>query len=148
MNKKTTGNIGFSGTFVTRLPAGIAINNFQPLGALLGQKAINRLEFCKDFIAKTKEFENGSELSVKITVKSKKFNIKILGPVVTSLIKKTLNIEKGGSNVKNNIAELTEEQVLEIAKVKFKFVDNIHTIEDMCKCIKSTAKSMGIGIKK
>lgn len=136
---------GYQGTFVAKLPAGSAINGFQPLGALIGQKGLNRMDFCKSFIAMTSSFKDGDFISVKINVKNKKFTIKLLGPCIPDLIKKILGISKGSDcGLKKPVATITKSQILDIAKAKLEFVDNIHNIENMCKCIESTAKSMGI----
>lgn len=127
-------------------------NPSPPIGSILGQHGINIMNFCKKFNELTKESDD-IIIPVEIKIyKNKDFDLVLKTPPTSVLIKKKINLsieKKPGSGSKKPgkeiVGTLTQEQVLEIAKIKF--IDtNCYNIESVIKLIKGTAKSMGIEI--
>jgi large subunit ribosomal protein L11 len=137
MAKKVTGVLKL------QIPAGAA-NPSPPVGPALGQRGINIMEFCKAFNEKTKD-KKGFRIPVEISVYSdKSFIFVCKQPPITDLIKKVSGVKKGSDNpLKNKIATLTKDQVLEI--VDMKIVDlNTSDREQAAKIVAGSARSMGI----
>jgi len=107
-----------TGILKLQIPAGAA-NPSPPVGPALGQRGINIMEFCKAFNEKTRD-KAGFKIPVEITVyKDKSFTFVVKQPPMSDLIKKAANIKKGSDNaLKNKIASLTKEQVMEIVEQK------------------------------
>ncbi|QKJ24146.1 50S ribosomal protein L11 [Poseidonibacter lekithochrous] len=137
MAKKVTGILKL------QIPAGAA-NPSPPVGPALGQRGINIMEFCKAFNEKTKD-KSGFNIPVEITVYSdKSFTFVLKQPPMTDLIKKAAGIKKGSDNpLKNKIASLTKEQVLEIVEMKIADL-NTNDKEQAAKIVAGSARSMGI----
>lgn len=134
-----------SGYVKLQVPAGKA-NPSPPVGPALGQAGLNIMEFCKSFNDKTKQLEQGAPLPVIITVyKDKSFSFIFKKPPASYLIKKAVKIQKGSETpgLVDPVAQLTRKQLEQIAEEK-KSDLNANTIEDACKIIEGTAKSMGI----
>ena len=134
-----------SGYVKLQVPAGKA-NPSPPVGPALGQAGLNIMEFCKSFNDKTKQLEQGAPLPVIITVyKDKSFSFIFKKPPASYLIKKAVKIQKGSETpgLVDPVALLTRKQLEQIAEEK-KSDLNANTIEDACKIIEGTAKSMGI----
>lgn len=123
-------------------------NPSPPIGPRLGQQGINIMEFCKKFNLETKNIEKGLPIPVIINIYSdRSFTFIIKNPPVSSLLKKIIGIEKGSSeNNKKKVGKITKKQIKEIAKTKMKDM-NVIKIKSAIKCIKGTAKSMGLEIK-
>jgi len=131
------------GTLKLQIPAGAA-NPSPPVGPALGQRGINIMEFCKAFNEKTKD-KKGFTIPVEITVYvDKSFTFTLKQPPMTDLIKKVAGIKKGSDNpLKNKIANLTKEQIMEI--VDLKIVDlNTDDKEQAAKIVAGSARSIGI----
>ena len=126
---------------------GGAANPSPPVGPALGSKGINIMEFCKQFNARTQD-KAGKILPVVITYyadKSFDFVVKT-PPVPVQLLEVTK--QKSGSAEPNRkkIAEITWEQVKQIAEDKMPDL-NCFTIESAMTMVAGTARSMGITVK-
>lgn len=132
-----------SGILKLQIPAGAA-NPSPPVGPALGQRGINIMEFCKAFNEKTKD-KSGFNIPVEITVYSdKSFTFVLKQPPMTDLIKKAAGIKKGSDNpLKNKIASLTKEQILEIVEMKISDL-NTNDKDQAAKIVAGSARSMGI----
>ena len=128
-----------------QIPAGNA-NPAPPVGPALGQHGVNIMDFCKAFNARTANDE-GMIIPVVITVyQDRSFTFITKTPPASVLLKKAAKIAKGAGDPKRErVAEVTQQQVEEIAKQKM--VDlNANDLVAACKIIAGTARSMGIDI--
>lgn len=127
------------------VPAGQA-NPAPPVGPALGQHGVNIMSFCKAFNDQTKGRE-GLILPAVISVyKDKSFSFIIKTPPSAVLIKKAANLAKAsGMAGKEKIAQITKEQVEEIAKIKMEDL-NTNDMDQAMVTIEGTAKSMGIEV--
>jgi large subunit ribosomal protein L11 len=119
-----------------------------PVGPALGQAQVNIMEFCKQFNARTSTPEmTGMTIPVVITVYAdRSFTFITKTPPASVLILKAAGVEKGsGTPNKDNKGKVTEKQILEIAKTKMPDL-NASTVEAAAKCIRGTARSMGIDV--
>ncbi len=117
-----------------------------PVGAALGQQGVNIMDFCKQFNAKTAD-KKGQTIPVVITVYTdKKFDFVIKTPPTTELIKKKINLEKGSSKPKSEIAgTISMKDIEDIAKIKM--VDlNALDLEQAKKIVAGSARSMGLQV--
>jgi len=134
------------GMIKLQIPAGNA-TPAPPVGPALGQKGVNIMDFCKQFNAKTAD-QQGMIIPVVITVYAdRSFTFITKTPPAAVLLKKEGNLTTGsGEPNKKKVANLTTDQIKEIAKLKMPDLNaaNIDTATDM---IKGTARSMGIVIK-
>jgi large subunit ribosomal protein L11 len=121
-------------------------NPSPPIGPALGQHGVNIMEFCKAFNAKTSGQE-GMIIPVVITVyKDRSFSFITKTPPAAVLLKKAAKIAKGSGDPKREKAgKVTRAQVEEIAKTKM--VDlNANDLDNACRIIEGTARSMGIEV--
>ena len=141
MAKKITGYIKL------QIPAGQA-NPSPPVGPALGQAGLNIMEFCKAFNANTQGMEQGIPVPVKITVYAdKSFSFEKKSPPASYFIMKAARLDKG-SEVPGRtlVGSITIEQVKEIVEKK-KDTLNANDIDQACKIIAGTARSMGISVE-
>ncbi len=138
-NKKVTGKIKL------QIEAGKA-NPSPPVGPALGQKGVNIMDFCKQFNDRTAS-QAGYIIPVVIDVyEDRSFDFVIKSPPAAVLIKKELNLPKGSAVPnKNKIAQLTQEQLEKIAKIKMEDL-NATSLEAAVEMIKGTARSMGVTV--
>ncbi|MGA2915885.1 MAG: 50S ribosomal protein L11 [Sedimentisphaerales bacterium] len=117
-----------------------------PIGPALGQHGVNIGQFVQQFNAQTKDL-NGTTVPVEITVYTdKSFDFIVKSPPAAVLLKQEAQVAKGsGTPNKEKIGKVTKEQVKKIAERKMKDL-NAFTIEEACKIVEGTAKSMGIEI--
>jgi large subunit ribosomal protein L11 len=130
-----------------QIPAGSATPS-PPVGPALGQHGVNIMEFCKQFNAKTgSSGQDGMIVPVIVTIYTdRSFSFELKTPPASVLIKKAAGIAKGAHATKNEIiAEITKQQVLEIAKMKLPDL-NTKDLDAAIKSIEGTAKSMGVKI--
>ncbi len=130
-----------------QVPAGKA-NPSPPIGPALGQRGVNIMGFCKEFNAKTADYEVGTPLPVVISVyKDKSFTFIIKTPPATFFLKKAANIKSGSATVgKNFVGSVTKSQVKEIAIAKMKDL-NANDIDAAMKIIEGSARSMGLQVQ-
>jgi large subunit ribosomal protein L11 len=95
---------------------------------------------------KTKQ-NAGYKIPVEITVYSdKSFTFITKQPPMSELIMKKANIKKGSDNpLKNKIAKLTKEQVMEIVEQKIADL-NTDDKEQAAKIVEGSCRSMGIDV--
>ena len=137
MSKEITGYIKL------QIPAGSA-NPSPPVGPALGQKGVNIMHFVKEFNAKTMD-QKGMIIPVVITVyKDRSFSFITKSPPAAVLLLKAAKLAKGSAEPnKIKVGTVTEDQVREIAEIKMNDL-NTDNIENACRSIKGTARSMGI----
>ena len=130
-----------------QVPAGKA-NPSPPIGPALGQRGVNIMGFCKEFNAKTAEYEVGTPLPTVISVyKDKSFTFVIKTPPATFFLKKAANIKSGSATVgKDFVGTVTKTQVKEIAIAKMKDL-NANDIEAAIKIIEGSARSIGLKVQ-
>ena len=130
-----------------QVPAGKAAPA-PPVGPALGQAGLNIMEFCKAFNAETQQMEQGAPLPVVITVYADKtFSFVYKKPPASYLIMKAINIKKASTAPGRDapIAKISRKQLEEIAQNKMSDL-NAHTIDDACKILAGTARSMGVEV--
>jgi large subunit ribosomal protein L11 len=121
-------------------------NPSPPIGPALGQHGVNIMDFCKSFNARTAK-EEGMIIPVVITIfQDKSFKFITKTPPAAILLKKAAGIAKGSGNPKaEKIGKVSRAQVEEIAKLKM--VDlNASDLENACRIIEGTARSMGLEV--
>jgi large subunit ribosomal protein L11 len=128
------------------LPAGEA-TPAQPVGPALGQHGLPIMEFVKAYNDRTAKLK-GQTIPAVITVYvDRTFSFITKLPPVSSMIKKMLNIEKGGGKAgREMVGKLTKTQVTQIAKDKLGDL-NTDSVEEAKKIVAGTARSMGIEVE-
>tara|TARA_E500000331_G_scaffold357968_1_gene421902 strand:- start:2938 stop:3372 length:435 start_codon:yes stop_codon:yes gene_type:complete len=130
-----------------QVPAGQA-NPSPPIGPALGQAGLNIMEFCKAFNAETQSMEQGMPIPVVITAfQDRTFSFITKTPPASYFLKKAAQLSKGsGTPGRDTAGRVTMVQVREIAEKKM--VDlNAHDIDQACKMIIGSARSMGIVVE-
>ena len=115
-----------------------------PIGPALGQHNVNIGQFVSQFNERTKEYD-GTPIPVEITVYGDKtFTFICKSPPASALLKQAAQIAKGsGTPNKEKVGTVTMAQVQEIAKKKMADL-NAFEMEQACRIIEGTARSMGI----
>ncbi|ODV61632.1 mitochondrial 54S ribosomal protein uL11m [Ascoidea rubescens DSM 1968] len=123
-----------------------------PVGPALGSKGVKAIDFCKEFNARTANYEPNTPIPVVVTIKpDRSFTFNLKSPSTTYLLKKAAGIDKGAGKVGLNdpkIGTVSLKHIYEIAKIKK--TDQNHenlNLEAICKSIIATAKSMGVEVK-
>ncbi len=121
-------------------------NPSPPIGPALGQHGVNIMDFCKAFNARTAN-EEGMIIPVVLTVfQDKSFTFITKTPPASVLLKKAAGIAKGSGEPKAvKVGKVTKAQVAEIATLK-KADLNANDLENACKIIEGTARSMGLEV--
>ena len=130
-----------------QVPAGAA-NPSPPIGPALGQAGVNIMEFCKTFNAKTDGLERNMPIPTVITVyQDKSFTFETKTPPASYYLKKAARVDKGSMEPgREVVGSVTMAQVREIAETKM--VDlNARDIDQACKIIAGSARSMGIEVR-
>lgn len=130
-----------------QVPAGKA-NPSPPIGPALGQRGLNIMEFCKAFNAQTQGVEQGLPLPVVITAfADKSFSFIIKTPPATTLIKKSIKIDKGSSIPnKTKVGKITRAQLEEIAEIKMKDM-SAASVDAAVRTLAGSARSMGVVVE-
>ena len=130
-----------------QIPAGQA-NPSPPVGPALGQAGLNIMEFCKAFNAHTQNMEQGMPIPVKITVYGdKSFSYETKSPPASYFIREAAGLEKGAEEPgREPVGSITLDQIKEIVEKK-KDDLNANDIDQACKIIAGTARSMGIVVE-
>lgn len=129
-----------------QIPAGQA-TPAPPVGPALGQAGINIVGFTKDFNARTAD-QQGMIIPVVITVyEDRSFDFVTKTPPAAVLLTKAAGVAKGsGEPNKNKVAEVTKDQVREIAETKMQDL-NAADVEAAMRMVEGTARSMGFVVK-
>lgn len=127
------------------LPAGEA-TPAPPVGPALGQHGLAIMEFVKAYNDRTKD-KKGQIIPAVITVyEDRTYSFVTKLPPVTAMIKKVLDLEKGGGKAgRETVGKLSKAQAEQIAKDKLADL-NTKDINKALKIVQGTAKSMGIEI--
>ncbi len=130
-----------------QVPAGKA-NPSPPIGPALGQRGLNIMEFCKAFNAQTQGVEPGLPLPVVITAfADKSFTFIIKTPPATTLIKKSIKLDKGSAKAHTDkVGKITRAQLEEIAKAKMKDL-TAADLDAAVRTIAGSARSMGVTVE-
>ena len=117
-----------------------------PVGTALGPHGVNIGQFVQQFNDRTREM-NGLAIPVVITVyNDRSFDFITKSPPAAVLLKQAAKVARGAANpLKDRVGQVTQEQVLEIAKTKFEDL-NAPNLEQAARIIAGTARSMGIDI--
>jgi len=134
------------GLIKLQIPAGKA-TPAPPVGPALGQHGVNIMQFTKEFNARTAD-QAGMIIPVVISVyQDRSFSFITKTPPAAVLIKKACGIKSGsGEPNKTKVAEITEDQLREIAELKMPDL-NAASVESAMRMIAGTARSMGITVK-
>jgi len=130
-----------------QVPAGKA-NPSPPIGPALGQRGLNIMEFCKAFNAQTQGVEPGLPLPVVITAfADKSFTFIIKTPPATTLIKKSIKLDKGSARPHTDkVGKITRAQLEEIAKTKMPDI-TAADLDAAVRTIAGSARSMGVTVE-
>ena len=115
-----------------------------PLGPALGPTGVNIGKVIAEINEKTKDFA-GIQVPVKVIVdpSTKEFEIEVGTPPVSALIKKEIGIEKGAGNRESAAGDISLEQVVKIAKMKFSVLNTASLKNAACQVL-GTCVSMGV----
>ena len=119
-----------------------------PLGPAIGPLGINMMQVVEQINQKTADFD-GMKVPVKIIVDigTKAFEVTVGTPPTTALIMDELNIEKGSQDPgTDKVADLTVEQALKIARMKFDALLS-NDYKNATKEVIGTCVSMGISVE-
>ena len=120
-----------------------------PIGPALGSKGVKAIDFCKEFNAVTSPYMADVPIPVKIKIKEDRtYTLKITAPQTGYLLMRAAGIKKGsGATGKEVSGQVSYKHIYEIAKIKKNDEANKYlNLEQVCRHIAGTAKSMGIEI--
>ena len=140
MAKQVTGEARF------QVPGGQA-TPAPPVGTSLGKFGINLGQFVQQFNDRTKEY-NGTPIPVIVTVYSDRtFDFVTKSPPAASLLKQAAGIAKGsGVPNRDKVAKVTRAQIEDIVNKKMADL-NASDVDNACRMIEGTARSMGIEVE-
>ena len=140
MAKKITGYIKL------QVPAGAA-NPSPPIGAALGQRGVNIMEFCKAFNAATQDVEKSMPIPTVITVYAdRSFSFETKTPPATFLIKKAAKLKSGSKEPgKVSAGTIKRSALRDIAEQKMKDL-NANDLDAATKIIEGSALSLGLEV--
>jgi large subunit ribosomal protein L11 len=118
-----------------------------PVGPALGSHGLNIGDFVKLFNDRTRD-QLGMILPVEITVyKDRTFDFILKSPPAAVLLKKAAKVEKGAGEVGTEIVgSVTRAQLEEIVQIKDADL-NARGMDQACRIIAGTARSMGIEVE-
>lgn len=110
----------------------------------LNDYKINVSLFCKEYNDLTKNFL-GSKIPVEILIyQDKTFHLNLKTPLTSSLLLKANELKKGSANSnKDKVGNLSEKQVIEIAKIKLKDL-NTNNLTKAVEIVKGSMNSLGL----
>ncbi len=118
-----------------------------PIGPALGQHNVNIGQFVSQFNERTKDL-GGMPVPVVISIYADRtFTFVVKSPPAASLLKEAAQIAKGsGVPNKEKVGSVTIEQVRKIAERKMADL-NAGDMDNACRIIEGTARSMGITVE-
>ena len=136
-----------AGYIKLQVPAGQA-NPSPPIGPALGQAGLNIMEFCKAFNAATQNMDQGIPIPTVITAYADRtFSFVTKTPPASYYLKKAAGLPKAAKGPgKEVVGSVTMDQVREIVDLK-KADLNTSDVDQACKMIIGSARSMGIEVK-
>ena len=139
MAKQVTGEAKF------QVPGGQA-TPAPPVGTSLGKFGINLGQFVQQFNDRTKEY-NGTPIPVIVTVyNDRSFDFVTKSPPAASLLKQAAGIAKGsGVPNRDKVAKVSRAQIEDIVNKKMADL-NASDMDNACRMIEGTARSMGIEV--
>ena len=134
-----------SGKAAFQVPGGQA-TPAPPVGTSLGKFGINLGQFVQQFNDRTKEY-NGTPIPVIVTVYADRtFDFVTKSPPAASLLKQAAGIAKGsGVPNRDKVDTVTRDQVREICEKKMQDL-NASDMDNACRMVEGTARSMGIEV--
>ncbi len=131
-----------------QIPAGSA-NPSPPVGPSLGQRGLNKMDFCKAFNDKTKDVEKGATNPFVITAyKDRSFDFVTKLPPVSYYLKKAAKIKKGNSTPgRTLVGKVTIADIEKIAKDKMQDLNAVN-LEGAVNMVKGSAVSMCMEVLK
>lgn len=126
-------------------PAGKATPG-QQIGTALGPHGVNMMDFITQFNERTREMGD-SVVPVELTIyEDRTFDFVTKSSPASNQLLKAAGIEKGSQTPrKEKVGKVTKAQIEAIAQNKMQDL-NARTLEQACKIIEGTAKSMGIEV--
>ncbi|CAH6723491.1 54S ribosomal protein L19, mitochondrial [[Candida] jaroonii] len=120
-----------------------------PVGPALGSKGVKAIDFCKEFNARTANYQPGTPIPVLLTVKpDRTFSFEMKSPPTSWLLLKAADAKQGsGKPSSDKVGEISLKHVYEIAKIKK--TDDRHKNIDMKSIVGSiisTASVVGINV--
>jgi len=117
-----------------------------PIGPALGQHNVNIGQFVSQFNELTKDLA-GMPVPVVISVYADRtFDFIVKSPPAASLLKEAAQVAKGsGVPNKEKVGSVTMDDIRKIAERKMADL-NAHDIDNACRIIEGTARSMGITV--
>ena len=117
-----------------------------PVGTSLGKFGINLGQFVQQFNDRTKEY-GGTPIPVVVSVyRDRSFDFVTKSPPAASLLKQAAGIAKGsGEPHVNKVGTVTREQIEAIVKKKIEDL-NASDLDNACRMIAGTARSMGLEV--
>jgi large subunit ribosomal protein L11 len=122
-------------------------NPAPPVGTALGPHAINLMQFCKEYNARTSS-QVGQIIPAEVTVYSdNSFTFILKTPPTADLLRKAAGVPSG-SAVPNRekVGTVTKQQLQEIAETKMRDL-NALDIDAAMQIVAGTARSMGIVVQ-
>lgn len=118
-----------------------------PIGPACGQHGVNIKDFVDQFNDRTKEFERGMPIPVKVTVYAdRSFEFILKTPPASYLIKKAAKLKSGANTPGTQVVgQIRKSQVKEIAEVKMPDL-NANDIDAAMLIIEGSARSMGVDV--
>ncbi|KAL1743302.1 mitochondrial 54S ribosomal protein YmL19 [Schizophyllum fasciatum] len=120
-----------------------------PVGPALGAKGVKSMDFCKEFNARTANFEVGVPVPVVVNVNpDRTFTFTTNTPHVSYFIKKTTGIDKGTGRPGHDVlATMSLKHVYEIAKIKATDEHMRHlSLESIARMVVGSARSCGVQV--
>ena len=117
-----------------------------PIGPALGQHNVNIGQFVSQFNERTKE-HNGMPIPVVITIYGDRtFTFVTKSPPAAALLKEAAQVAKGsGVPNKEKVGTVTSDQVRQIAEKKLSDL-SAFSLDEACRIIEGTARSMGVQV--